>query len=114
MRLTLAAPCVALLAASAMAANTCLIISRLPGTGITTPGLCVPTRTCTADGGSYYSGWCPNDPPDVKCCLYGDCHVPGVGDGFCAPTSMCLGNGKSYPGYCGGPREVQCCIGGAR
>jgi len=36
------------------------------------------------------------------------CTVPGVGSGLCVDTSGC--GGRSYPGYCPGAANIQCCV----
>jgi hypothetical protein len=33
-----------------------------------TPGVCLSTSTCTSGSGTTHTGFCPNDPADVKCC----------------------------------------------
>ena len=68
-----------------------------------TPGVCVTTSDCAAADGSYRSGFCPNDPADVKCCIKPEC---GSG-GNCRPTSSCTGTTKA--GLCPGPSDFKCC-----
>ncbi|KAF9347962.1 hypothetical protein BGX26_000573, partial [Mortierella sp. AD094] len=78
------------------------------------------TSDCRKSGGTYTSGYCKNDPADVKCCTYGECRIP-VSDplpgdpnesiaGVCFPTAYCANApGISYPGHCPGPSDIQCC-----
>lgn len=35
------------------------------------------------------------------------CQVPGKGAGVCLPTALC--SGTATPGYCPGPKDIQCC-----
>ena len=42
----------------------------------------------------------------IQCCTYGTCKV-GSTSGKCLPTAKC--GGKSTPGHCPGPDNVQCC-----
>ncbi|GAQ81688.1 hypothetical protein KFL_000880020 [Klebsormidium nitens] len=72
-----------------------------------TPGVCIATADCTSGGGTYASGYCPNDPTDVKCCYKTSCDS---GKGSCKWTSSC--SGTSVAGYCPGPTAFQCCEAG--
>ncbi|KAF9450541.1 glycoside hydrolase family 24 protein [Macrolepiota fuliginosa MF-IS2] len=74
-----------------------------------TPGTCISTSTCSSGGGTYASGYCPNDPADVKCCYKTSC---GSG-GNCRWTSQCTtGNTASElpAGLCPGPTDFNCCL----
>lgn len=71
-----------------------------------TPGVCVTTTNCAAADGSFRSGFCPNDPDNVRCCIKPEC---GSG-GNCRPTSTCDGTSKA--GLCPGPTDFQCCQSG--
>ena len=72
-----------------------------------TPGVCLPIAQCTGSGASSQSGFCPDDPADVKCCIQPSC---GTG-GSCRFVSQCSGTPQS--GLCPGPAEFQCCQGSA-
>ncbi|CAA7265669.1 unnamed protein product [Cyclocybe aegerita] len=48
------------------------------------PGICITTSSCTNAGGTYASGYCPNDPSNVRCC-----HKTCGGGGRCRFTSTC-------------------------
>lgn len=56
------------------------------------------------------SGYCPGDPPDVKCCISQTCRKSTPGSGLCLnnPGSSC--SGTWVKGLCPGPSDVQCCI----
>ncbi|KAL8995922.1 MAG: hypothetical protein Q9169_004458 [Polycauliona sp. 2 TL-2023] len=68
-----------------------------------TPGVCVTTSNCAASDGSFRTGFCPNDPTDVKCCIKPEC---GSG-GNCRSESTCDGTTKT--GLCPGPASFKCC-----
>ncbi|KAG0332689.1 hypothetical protein BG000_009814 [Podila horticola] len=106
MRFTLALVSAAVLAASAMGQHQCFVPNP-PNSG---PGICIPTSQCTGGGGSYVSGFCPNDPANVKCCTYGGCKVPNGNSiiyGSCIPSNACTTT--RYTGYCPGGSDIQCC-----
>lgn len=69
-----------------------------------TPGVCIPSATCSGSDGSFRSGFCPDDASDVKCCIKPDC---GTG-GNCRWTSQC--SGSSQAGLCPGPADFKCCL----
>ncbi|MCJ1428268.1 hypothetical protein MMC29_006177 [Sticta canariensis] len=71
-----------------------------------TPGVCVSTATCSDSAGSSHSGFCPDDPADIKCCTKTDC---GSG-GNCRWISQC--SGSSQAGLCPGPADFKCCLDG--
>lgn len=51
---------------------------------------------------------CPGSD-DIKCCTAPACSTPS-GSGTCLSTSQC--GGTPVSGYCAGPSDVQCCVGG--
>lgn len=59
------------------------------------------------------TGYCPNDPSDVKCCLSKSCTDTSGSSGICLnnPGSSC--SGSFITGQCPGPTDVQCCVGGS-
>ncbi|KAF9080359.1 hypothetical protein BGX23_002277 [Mortierella sp. AD031] len=107
MRVTLAIISAVLLAVSAMGQNTCF--DKQAGL----PGICIRTSQCSGGGGTYHSGYCPNDPADVKCCTYGTCtYLDGQYTvwGGCMPTAACRQSGNTpHPGVCRGGTDIQCC-----
>lgn len=70
------------------------------------PGVCLATANCKGDGGTSTAGFCPDDPPDVKCCTKSSC---GSG-GNCRWTSSC--SGTTLSGQCPGPNDFKCCVAG--
>ncbi|TGZ76208.1 hypothetical protein EX30DRAFT_356723 [Ascodesmis nigricans] len=75
-----------------------------------TPGTCITTSDCTAAGGTYQSGNCPNDAADVKCCQKPVCGTSSSSS--CrwtnGGTSSC--SGSTLAGYCPGPSAFKCCV----
>ncbi|KAL6624040.1 hypothetical protein U3516DRAFT_824088, partial [Neocallimastix sp. 'constans'] len=69
-------------------------------------GVCVDSQKCTAAGGTFKSGFCPNDPNNVKCCNK-SCTVKGK-TGSCTFKSKCTGT--TYTGFCPGANDFLCCI----
>ncbi|KAK3331423.1 putative NlpC/P60-like cell-wall peptidase [Apodospora peruviana] len=67
------------------------------------PGVCIDTKACSADGGSFISDACPGTPDNIKCCTKTKC---GSG-GNCRFTSSCDGTTKT--GLCPGPDNFKCC-----
>ncbi|EAU82386.2 hypothetical protein CC1G_06696 [Coprinopsis cinerea okayama7 len=77
---------------------------NIPGVG---PGTCLHTSTCANGGGGSFSGYCPNDPADVRCCFK---RCPDtLGSGRCRPVASCP-SGRTLTGYCPGPSTVRCCL----
>ena len=80
-------------------------------------GICVHTSTCDKFGGVYWSGSCPDDPNDVKCCFVNTCDPNNeVGYSYCEWTNHAcpLGNpgagtrknSMSRPVLTGGPETA--------
>lgn len=78
----------------AVAANAAL---NGPCTVSGTPGVCIKTSSCSSSGGTSHTGFCPNDPADVKCCTKPSC---GNNGGKCQFANTCASGktvtGKSY------------------
>ncbi|KAF6759172.1 lysozyme [Ephemerocybe angulata] len=75
-----------------------------PCTANGVPGACLATSTCSGGGGTSVSGFCPNDPADVKCCT----KTCGSG-GQCRIASTCT-TGNTQSGLCPGPSDFKCCL----
>jgi hypothetical protein len=52
------------------------------------PGVCVPAASCRRDDGNYVSDFCPDDLPDIKCCIKTFCGNNGMCEGM---EDRCLG-----------------------
>ena len=72
-------------------------------------GICIKTSSCTKYNGQSYSGKCPSDPNDVKCCDEIPCSANGK-SGKCIFASQC--NGESVSGLCPGGNDFKCCLSG--
>jgi len=70
-------------------------------------GICIATGTCSNYGGTYSSGYCPNDPSNIKCCENIKCKYNGT-TGSCKFTDQC--NGTPISGLCPGGTNFKCCI----
>lgn len=100
-------------------------------------GACVSISAGCCSGGTTTSNLCPGRPnstanlfcniylfyfwavivpisgsSDIKCCTAHSCSTPS-GSGTCMSTSQCGSKGgHSVAGYCTGPVDLQCCVGG--
>jgi len=73
-------------------------------------GACVYESDCTKNGGSYISGFCPNDAANIKCCVKKVQVNPYFKVGRCIPKSQCTGSYLMLDGYCPGNDNVKLCI----
>ncbi|KAF2691704.1 hypothetical protein K458DRAFT_482431 [Lentithecium fluviatile CBS 122367] len=72
-------------------------------------GVCVPTKSCTRDNGTYIDNACPGTPEDIKCCTKPHCQSEAR-SGDCRWVENC-GGGKDLVQYlCPGPDAFRCCI----
>ena len=72
-------------------------------------GICIKTDTCSNYGGQSFSGQCPSDPNDVKCCDNIPCTADDGRKGSCVFTGQC--NGEKISGKCPGGSDFKCCVG---
>ena len=70
-------------------------------------GICVSTSTCAKFSGTLYSGYCPNDSNDIKCCDNIKCTTINGIVGKCMFTSQCIG--ITYSNLCPGGSDFKCC-----
>ncbi|KAM0701353.1 hypothetical protein Q7P35_011714 [Cladosporium inversicolor] len=75
-----------------------------------TPGTCQKTSTCANDLGWYSNGDCPNDPSNVKCCMFTECRKDGVFGHCMNKAGNACSGGKWFKNLCPGDSTVQCCI----
>ena len=68
------------------------------------PGVCLSTSSCKSGSGTSTTGFCPNDPSDVKCCTKPSCSSSGS----CEWASSC--SGTTLSGQCPGPADFKCCV----
>ena len=71
-------------------------------------GICVKTTTCSSYSGVSYSGKCPSDPNDVKCCDSIPCTANDGRKGNCMFTDQC--SGDMISGKCPGGNDFKCCV----
>ncbi|TDZ67332.1 putative secreted protein [Colletotrichum trifolii] len=67
-------------------------------------GTCQKTSKCKSLDGTIRSNLCPNDPNDVKCCLYPECNSNGI----CKKDTLSC-SGSYSTGDCPGPKGYRCC-----
>lgn len=70
-------------------------------------GICISTFNCKKYNGQSYSGKCPSDPNDVRCCDNIPCQADGK-SGYCKFVNQC--SGTTYSGQCPGGNDFKCCI----
>ena len=71
-------------------------------------GICISSSSCSQAGGTSYTGKCPNDPNDIKCCDDIPCSADGK-SGKCVFSGEC--DGQTYSGKCPGGNDFKCCVG---
>ena len=71
-------------------------------------GICLQTDTCSQYGGQIFTGKCPDDPSDVRCCDNISCKADDGRAGNCLSTSQC--NGDIIDGKCPGGSDFKCCV----
>ena len=71
-------------------------------------GICIDSSKCSSYGGTTYSGKCPKDANNIKCCDSLSCSANGK-TGKCVFSSQC--KGESVGGKCPGGSDFKCCLG---
>ena len=71
-------------------------------------GICIDSSTCSNYGGTTFSGKCPKDANNIKCCDSISCSANGK-TGKCVFSSQC--KGESVGGKCPGGSDFKCCLG---
>ena len=72
-------------------------------------GICIKTNTCSNYGGQSFSGKCPSDPNDIRCCDNIPCSANGK-TGKCLFSNQC--SGETVSGKCPGGNDFKCCLDG--
>jgi len=72
-------------------------------------GICINSATCSQFGGTTFSGKCPSDPNDIKCCDNIPCTADDGRKGNCLFSTQCSGDKVS--GKCPGGNDFKCCLG---
>ena len=71
-------------------------------------GICIDSSKCSNYGGKTYSGKCPSDPNNIKCCD----NIPCKGSDGRTGTCSFSCSGDTVTGQCPGGTDFKCCIGG--
>ena len=71
-------------------------------------GICINTGTCNKYNGKIYTGKCPDDPENVKCCYDISCKADDGRIGSCKFVDQCKGDTVS--GKCPGGANFKCCF----
>ena len=71
-------------------------------------GICIDSDKCSSVGGTSFSGKCPSDPNNIKCCDSIPCSANGKSR-KCVFSSQC--DGESVSGKCPGGTDFKCCLG---
>ncbi len=74
-------------------------------------GICIDSGSCSYYGGTVYSGQCPSEPNNIKCCDNIPCRSDDGRNGKCVFSSQC--NGVSVGGKCPGGNDFKCCLSGS-
>ena len=83
------------------------VFSALNGACTGRTGICLSTTTCANYKGTSYTGKCPNDANNIKCCDNISCRANGK-SGKCVFSSQC--SGITYSGLCPGGNDFKCCV----
>jgi len=74
-------------------------------------GICISTANCGAYGGKSYTGKCPSDPNDIKCCDDIVCKAGDGRSGSCMFSNQCDTNTNDLiSGKCPGGNDFKCCV----
>lgn len=71
-------------------------------------GICISTSDCSKYNGQSFSGKCPNDANDIRCCDNIPCKVDDGRTGNCVFTNQC--SGEAISGKCPGGSDFKCCV----
>ena len=71
-------------------------------------GICIDSGKCSSACGTSYSGKCPSDLGNIKCCDSIPCSANGK-SGKCVFSNHC--DGESVSGKCPGGSDFKCCLG---
>jgi len=71
-------------------------------------GICIATSTCSNFGGDNFSGKCPDDADNIKCCDNIPCQANDGRKGKCVFNDQC--DGDQISGKCPGGNDFKCCV----
>jgi len=74
-------------------------------------GICISSANCKKFSGKSYTGKCPKDPNDIKCCDDITCEADDGRLGSCMYTNQCNTKSKELiSGKCPGGNDFKCCV----
>ena len=71
-------------------------------------GICIYTADCSKYNGRSFTGKCPNDANDIRCCDNIPCKADDGRTGNCVFTNQC--SGLAISGKCPGGNDFKCCV----
>ena len=71
-------------------------------------GICISTANCNRYSGKSYSGKCPNDANDIRCCDDIPCSADDGRTGYCVFSDQC--STTTVSGKCPGGSNFKCCL----
>jgi len=71
-------------------------------------GICISTANCSKYNGQSFTGKCPKDVNNIKCCDNIPCTANDGRKGSCVFTSQC--SGEAISGKCPGGSDFKCCV----
>jgi hypothetical protein len=74
-------------------------------------GICISTANCSKYGGKSFTGKCPSDPNDIKCCDNITCKANDGRSGSCVFSNQCnTSTHELISGKCPGGSDFKCCV----
>ena len=71
-------------------------------------GICISTANCSKYKGQSFTGKCPNDANDIRCCDNIPCKADDGRTGNCVFNNQC--SGEAISGKCPGGSDFKCCV----
>ena len=71
-------------------------------------GICISSDICNKYNGQNFTGKCPNDANDIRCCDNIPCKADDGRTGNCVFNNQC--SGEAISGKCPGGSDFKCCI----
>lgn len=71
-------------------------------------GICISSNDCSKYSGRSFTGKCPNDANNIRCCDNIPCTTNDGRTGNCVFTNQC--SGEAISGKCPGGNDFKCCV----
>ena len=84
------------------------ILSTINGRCTGRNGICISIVNCRNYGGESFTGKCPNDANNIRCCDNISCKADDGREGSCMFTNQC--NGEGISGKCPGASDFKCSV----